>query len=91
MHRQSRTKPTTQRNTRQHLQKTRTKRKRNPTHGILAICRKTKSYNRESPQLTLYWKIGMHQQDRHCQAGKTRQILELCFDKTPIQEIAKSS
>ena len=53
MHRQSRTKPPTQRNTRQHLQKTRTERKRDPTHGIPAIRRKTESNNGKGAQIKL--------------------------------------
>ena len=53
MHRQSRTKPTTQRNTRQHLQKTRTERKRNPTHGISAICWKAESNNGKDSQIKI--------------------------------------
>jgi len=53
MYCQSCTKPTTQRDTRQHLQKTRTKRKRNPPHGIPAICRKTESNNGKSAQIKL--------------------------------------
>jgi len=53
MHRQSSTKPPTQRNTRQHLQKAGTERKRNPPHGVSTICRKAESNNGKGSQIKI--------------------------------------